>query len=54
MCVNEISKQMITSSEVSEKFEPTAPPDPDPGTFVTVIEVNGLKQNTSPVKIPPK
>ncbi|CAH1185275.1 unnamed protein product [Phyllotreta striolata] len=54
MCVNEISKQLITTPDVPEKYEPTAPPDPDPGTFVTVIEVNGLKQNTSPVKIPPK
>ncbi|XP_056633946.1 active breakpoint cluster region-related protein [Diorhabda sublineata] len=53
MCVNELSKQLV-NNEVPEKYEPTAPPDPDPGTFVTVIEVNGLKQNTSPVKIPPK
>lgn len=56
-CVNELSKHKTVGSpsDVSEKYEPTAPLDPDPGTFVTVIEVNGLKQsNTTPVKIPPK
>lgn len=53
MCVSEISKQLIKSSSDVEKIEPSAP-DPDP-TFVTVIEVNGLKQaNSSPVKTPPK
>ncbi|XP_074032954.1 rho GTPase activating protein at 1A [Leptinotarsa decemlineata] len=54
MCVNEISKQMIPKDS-HERYEPTAPPDQDPGTFVTVIEVNGVKQgNISPVKTPPK
>lgn len=58
-CVNEISKQQQTPGDHqcnSDKYEPTAPPDPDPGTFVTVIEVNGLKQGlpTTPVKSPPK
>ncbi|CAH1155600.1 unnamed protein product [Phaedon cochleariae] len=55
MCVNEISKQ-VTSNEVLEKHEPPAlaPNEPDPGTFVTVIEVNGLKQNNvTPLKTPP-
>lgn len=53
LCVNEISQQ-LTPTDL-DRFEPSAPPDPDPGTFVTVIEVNGLKQgNISPIKIPPK
>nr|CAH7760412.1 unnamed protein product [Callosobruchus chinensis] len=53
MCVNEISKQLTPADP--EKFEPSAPPDPDPATFVTVIEVNGLKQtNVSSTKTPPK
>ncbi|XP_018577820.1 active breakpoint cluster region-related protein [Anoplophora glabripennis] len=53
MCVSEISKQLMKSSCDAEKIEPSAP-DPDP-TFVTVIEVNGLKQGNSPtVKTPPK
>lgn len=54
-CVNEITKPKTPTSpsDIQEKFEPTAP-EPDPGTFVTVIEVNGLKQgNTTPVKSPP-
>lgn len=56
-CVSEITKQKTagTPGDVPEKYEPTAPPDSDPGTFITVIEVNGLKHNhTTPVKIPPK
>ncbi|KAJ8972782.1 hypothetical protein NQ317_009235 [Molorchus minor] len=55
LCVNEISQQLNKSQNTSaEKFEPSAP-DPDPGTFVTVIEVNGLKQGSEPIqKKPPK
>lgn len=55
-CVSEISKKPQTPIEIPEKYVPTAPPDPDPGTFVTVIEVNGLKQGiaTTPLKSPPR
>ncbi|CAH0546403.1 unnamed protein product [Brassicogethes aeneus] len=54
MCVNEISNQM-TTSYAEKPIEPTTP-EADSGTFVTVIEVNGLKQQStaSPVKLPPK
>lgn len=52
MCINEISNQ-LTQSLIEEKVEKTEP-EPD-STFVTVIEVNGLKQaNASPQKNPPE
>ncbi|KAJ8969153.1 hypothetical protein NQ314_001894 [Rhamnusium bicolor] len=42
MCVNEISKQLTKiQGDFKDKFEPSAP-DPDPGTFVTVIEFKEL------------
>lgn len=61
-CVSELSAR-LSESLLQSPIEDTnigddlAPPAADPSSFVTVIEVNGLKSvdvSTSPLKLPPK